>query len=61
MTDEDTQVAAPDTVLEGLAAENQLLKTWVIGLVTECEGCAQEAQRWVEAIQPITQFRHADD
>lgn len=48
------EVVAPDTVLEGLAAENQLFKTWVVGMVTGCKGCIEDATKWVEVIQPVT-------
>jgi len=32
-----------------LETELKALRTWVIGLVTGCEGCTEEAKAWVEA------------
>jgi hypothetical protein len=56
----DGEVSAPDTVLEGLVKENQLFKSWIIGLVTKCEGCTEEATRWVESMEPLKQFKHPE-
>ena len=54
----DGEVTAPDTVLEGLLQENKVLKNWVMGLVTGCEGCTEEATNWVKAMEPITTYKH---
>jgi hypothetical protein len=34
--------------------ELKVLRNWVIGLVTGCEGCTAEATAWVEAQGEIT-------
>jgi hypothetical protein len=57
---DEPEVTAPDTVMDGLLKENQVLKNWVMGLVTECEGCTEEATAWVKAMEPITTFRHPE-
>ena len=36
-----------------LEAENKVLTTWVIGLVTGCDGCAEDAKAWVESLDEI--------
>jgi hypothetical protein len=37
-----------------LLTRNKLLTTWVIGLVTGCEGCTEKATAWVESMDDIT-------
>jgi hypothetical protein len=36
-----------------LEADNKILTTWVIGLVTGCDACTEEAKAWVESLDEI--------
>lgn len=38
----------PNEMFVSLMRENHTLKTWVVGLVSGCEGCAADAASYVE-------------
>ena len=46
---------------EDLLAQNKVLQSWVIGLVTGCEGCTKQATKWVESMDDITTTEHSTD
>lgn len=40
------QTLEPETPLEMVTRERNILATWVVGLLEGCEGCTDEAMQW---------------